>query len=65
MKLTQNTNMCDLCGKPRSRGIDHSACSKLRQAQGFAGKKIGEKERISNARRVAKNYANGTYRMPD
>lgn len=31
---------CDICGKLRggTMRIDHSACSKLRQAQGFEGK---------------------------
>lgn len=61
--MTINGN-CDICGKARNRQNDHSACSALRKAQGFPGKK-SEGTRLGEARRVAKKYASGDFKFPD
>lgn len=33
MKKLARTIICEICGQPRGRFVDHSACSKIKQAE--------------------------------
>lgn len=63
MILQPFSNRCDICGRPRTRGIRHDACAVKRKAMGFAAPQLSEDERIARGKEVARKYRNGTYVM--
>lgn len=64
--LNLGTKLCDLCGKPRGRGYNHDACSKKRQALGFAkGVHKSASDKAYLAKTNAKRYAAGLIKFPE
>lgn len=63
MKFT-NQRVCDVCGLARNGATNHTECSKIRKARGFAVKPKGEAERISDGKRVARKYREGRAYVP-
>lgn len=61
----ENQRVCDICGKARNGHVNHDACSKIRQNKGFATKRKGEAERISDGKRVARKYLEGRAYCPE
>lgn len=72
MKMRVDWWLCEICGKSRGRGLDHSRCSKLIQAkhkddmaqpigEGSLATVTEQHRRNAKYKRTAKRYKNGEW----